>query len=99
MNKASDLIGVLILDLAQQGNIEYLVDGVINKYVNMDFREMRKHFYRTYRVLQETVRILKNTSEVSKRHLLRFNLVTRTKMISSIPAASHCSLCGGILTD
>lgn len=26
LNKASDLIGILILDLARQGNIDYLVD-------------------------------------------------------------------------
>jgi hypothetical protein len=66
LNKVSDLIGVLILDLAKQGNVDYLVDEVIDKYVGMDFREMRKHFYRTYKVLQGTLTMLKNVSEISK---------------------------------
>jgi len=99
LNKASDLIGVLIFDLARQGNIEYLVEEVIDKYVNMDFREMRKHFYVTYKVLQETMRMLKNVSEVSKLHLLRFNTETRSNMVTSIAAESHCGVCRGILTE
>jgi hypothetical protein len=51
MNKISDLIGVLVLDLAKQGNIDFLIEEVINKYVEMHFREMKKYFHNTYKII------------------------------------------------
>lgn len=84
---------MVIMDLAREGHIDFLIDDVLGKYKTMSLREMKKHIKDIYSCMLSSRTVIENILEINRDYLLDLNVFTRTSVSKSNGALGSCALC------
>lgn len=99
LDKLTQFLGMIIMDLAREGHIDFLIDEVLGRYKSMSLREMKQHIKDVYSGMLSSRTVIENILYISRQHLLELNYYTRSFVAKSTGASGVCSLCEISIVD
>ena len=93
IDKITHFLGMIILDLAREGHIDFLIDRVLGRYQTLSLREMKQHINDVYSSMLTSRTVIDNILYINCDYLLSLNNETRRLISKSVGSVGVCSLC------